>query len=54
MTLRGDVFPNLRTPKKVIRLMSEKSPFKGPFHKQHGKRAQKLLQSERRHVYHVY
>ena len=40
MTLIGDVFPKLQTPKKVIRWMSEKSRFSGPFLKQLGKRAQ--------------
>ena len=31
--------------KIVIRYMSKKSRFRGPFHKQHGKRAQTLLKS---------
>ena len=34
--------------------MSEKSSFRGPFNKQHGKRAQTLLQSWPRHLYHIY
>ena len=34
--------------------MSEKSRFRGPFHKQHGKRAQTLLQAGRGHLYHIY
>ena len=34
--------------------MSEISSFKGPFHNEHGKRAQTLLQSERGHLYHIY
>ena len=33
MTLTADVFLNLRTPKYVVRLMSKKSCFRGPFHK---------------------
>ena len=47
MTLIADLFPQLRTPKNVVRYMSKRSPFKGPFEKQHGKRVQTLLQSER-------
>ena len=31
--------------------ISEKSRFRGPFHKQHGKQAQTLLQSRRRHLF---
>ena len=34
--------------------MSEKSSFRGPFNKQHGKRAQTLLQSWPRHLCHIY
>ena len=34
--------------------MSEKSCFRGPFHNQHGKGAQILLQCGRRHFYHIY
>ena len=34
--------------------MSEKSRFTGTFHKQLGKRAQTLLKSARRHLYHIY
>ena len=33
--------------------MSEKSPFRAPFEKQHGKRAQTQLQSGQRHLYHI-
>ena len=51
MTFIANVFRNLRTPKHVVRYMSEKSRFKGPFDKQHGKRAQTLLRSERQHRY---
>ena len=32
--------------------MSKKSSFRGPFHKWQGKRAEKLLKSERQHFYH--
>ena len=34
--------------------MSEKSCFRGPFHKQHGKQAQTLLQCGWRHFCHIY
>ena len=48
------VFRKLPSPKKGIRSMSKKSPFRMLFHKQHGKRAQPLLQSGRRYLYHIY
>ena len=53
MTLIADLFPKSRTPEIVIRYMSKKSRFKGPFDRQHGKRVQTLLQSERQHRYHI-
>ena len=53
MTLIADLFPKSRTPENVIRYMSKKSRFKGPFDRQHGKRVQTLLQSEREHLYHI-
>ena len=53
MTLIADVFPKLRTPENVVRYMSKKSCSKGPFDRQHGKRVQTLLQSEREHRYHI-
>ena len=34
--------------------MSKKSCFRGPFDKQHGKRAQTLLPSASQHIYHIY
>ena len=34
--------------------MSKKSRFKGPFNKQHGKRAQTLFKSGREHLYDIY
>ena len=46
MTFIADLFPKLRTPKNVVRYMSKKSRFKGPFDRQHSKRVQTLLQSE--------
>ena len=53
MTLIADLFPKLRTPENVVRYMFKKSCFKGPFDRQHGKRVQTLLPSERQHVYHI-
>ena len=54
MTLIADLFPILRTPEKVVRYMSKKSSFKGPFARQHVKRVQTLLQSGQQHCYHIY
>ena len=42
MPLIADLFPILRTPKNVLRYLSKKSRFKGPFDRQHGKWVQKL------------
>ena len=42
MTILADVFPKLRTPKKVVKQMSKKSRFRRPFHKQHGNGEQAL------------
>ena len=53
MTLLANFFPKLRTPEKGVRYMSKKSRFKGPFDRQHGKRVQTLLGSERQHCYHI-
>ena len=53
MTLLANLFPNLRTPEKVVRYMSKKSRFKGPFDRQHGKRVQTLLGPKERHRYHI-
>ena len=53
MTFIADSFPKLRTPKNVVRYLSKKSPFKGPFDRQHGKRVQTLLRSEPQHRYHI-
>ena len=53
MTLIADLFLKLRTRENVVRYMSEKSRFKGPFDREHGKRVQTLLRSERQHGYHI-
>ena len=54
MTLIADLFAKLRPPENVVRYMSKKSRFKGPFDRQHGKRVQTLLRSVRQHRYHIY
>ena len=53
MTLLAYLFPKLRTPEKGVRYMSKKSRFKDPFDRQHGKRVQTLLRSERQNCYHI-
>ena len=53
MTLIADLFPKLRTRKNLVRYMSKKSHFKGPFDRQHVKRVQTLLRSEPQHRYHI-
>ena len=53
MTLIADLFPKLRTPKKVVRYMSKKSRFKVPFDLKHGKRVQTLFPSEPQHRYQI-
>ena len=53
MTLIADLFPVLRTHKNLVRYMSKKSRFKGPFDRQHFKRVQKLLRSKPQHRYHI-
>ena len=54
MTLIGNLFPKLRSPKNLVRYMSKKSRFKRQFDRQHGKRVQTLLRSEPQHRYHIY
>ena len=54
MTLIADLFPKLRIPENVVRYMSKKDRFKGPFDTQHGKRVQTVLQSGQQHCYHIY
>ena len=53
MTLIADFFPKLRTPKNVVRYISKKSRFKGPFDGQHGKWVQTLFRSEPQHRDHI-
>ena len=52
MTFIADLFPKLRTPKTWLDICP-KSPFKGPFDWQHGKRFQTLLSSEPQHRFHI-
>ena len=54
MTLIANIFPKLPTPKNLVRYLSKKFRFRGPFDKQHGKRVETLLKSERQHFYHMY
>ena len=54
MTLIADVFPKLPSTKKVIRLMSLKSRFRGHFHNKHDQRVQRPLKSGPRYLYHIY
>ena len=53
MTFIADLFPKIPTPKNVVRYLSKKSRFKGPFDRQHGNRVQTLLRSEQQHRYHI-
>ena len=43
MTIIADLFPKLGNPENVVRYMSKKSLFKGPFDRQHGTLIQTLL-----------
>ena len=43
----------IRASENVVRKMSKKSRFRGPFGKQHVKRAQALLKSASEHLYHI-
>ena len=53
MSFIADLFAKLRTRKNVVRYMSKKSRFQGPFDRQHGKRVQTLLRSESKYRYHI-
>ena len=54
MTLLANIFPKLRTSKNVVRWILKKYRFRVPLDEQHGRRAQKLLKSERRYFCHIY
>ena len=51
MTLIADVFPEISTPKSMVRLMSKKPCFRGPLEIQHGKSVETMFQSEWQHLY---
>ena len=46
--------PEMTDSIKQVRSMSNNSCLKGPFEEQHGKLAQTLLKSKRKHLYHIY
>ena len=54
MTLIGYLFLSLRPAKNMVRYMSQKSRFRLPFQKEHGKQASILFKFERQHLYHIY
>ena len=54
MVLIAGVFAKLCTTKSVTREMPKKRRFTIPLNKQHGKRAQRQLKSERQPLYHIY
>ena len=53
MALIAEIFPKLRTPKNMVRVISKRSQFKGSFKKQNGKRAKTLLKCEWQQIYHI-
>ena len=54
MTPIAELFPKLRTTKKMVRSICKKFRFKRSFGKQHGELAKTLLKFERQHIYHIY
>ena len=54
MTLMAYVFLIFQTAKDVVTEMTEKSCFRRPFDKQHGKRSQTHLKSTRQQPYQIY
>ena len=54
MTPIAEVFRKLRTSKNMLTSITKKSPFKGSFGKQHGKRPQTLLKFAGQHLYQLY
>ena len=53
MTLIANGFPKFPSLKNVIRQMPLKSRFSGLLSNKHGKRAQTLLKSAQRYLYHI-
>ena len=54
MTLFSFCTSDITDSEKAVRQLSQKPHFKGPFDKQHGKRAQALLKSASQHVYDIH
>ena len=54
MILIADIFPKIQTPKNVVRYVSKKTCFGGPFDKQRFKRVQTLSKFEREHLDQIY
>ena len=54
MILIANVFLNLGTPEKVVRQMSKRSCFRGPFDNEHGRQAETLLKSEQQRLHQIY
>ena len=54
MTLTAVIFLEIPAPKNMVRLMSNKLCFTGPFNRKHSKWVKTLLQSERQHFYNIY
>ena len=51
MTLTAYVYPKLQTAKDLVRQTLKKPRSGTPFHRQHVKGSQKLLQPARQHLY---
>ena len=54
MFLIAYVYRKLRTPKDLLRQMSENSRLKGPLGRQHGKQVEEPIQSEGEQLYHIH
>ena len=54
MTLIADVFPEMLSPKNVVRSMSKKLRFTGSFDRRHGKWDATLLQLGGQRLYIIY
>ena len=54
MTLTGDGFTEIPVPKNMVRSMSQKLRFTGPFDRQHDKWVEAFVQSGRQHLHNIY
>ena len=54
MSLVAYLFLKLRPAKNVVRYMCNKSRFRLPFQKEHGKLVSTLFKFDRQHLYHIY